>query len=125
MYVAIAKTILFSSTFGMGVILVKKIPILASLPEQAKEPFSLKTLFLCIEEKIKNLHFVKSFSLEKFLQKLLLKFKFLALKTDKLTSKWIITLHSRSIQRKNNLSDDYWIQIKKKKGLKSKKITVK
>ncbi|MCK4781312.1 hypothetical protein KAS79_00065 [Candidatus Parcubacteria bacterium] len=125
MYEAIAKIILFSSTFGMGIILVKKIPILASLPEQTEKPFSLKILFLDTEEKIKNFHFVKSFSLEKFLQKLLLKFKFLALKTDELTSKWIITLHSRSIKRKNNLSDDYWIKIKKKKGLKGKKITVK
>ena len=125
MYAAIAKIILFSSTFGMGIILVKKIPILVSLPEQTKEDFSLKILFLGIKEKIKNFDFVKSFSLEKFLQKLLLRFKFLALKTDNLTSKWIVALRSRSIQRKNNLSDDYWAKVKKKKHLNAKKIKVK
>jgi len=126
MYELIAKLTLIGSTCGMGLILFRKIPALVLLPEYPEEPFSLKGLPFEFKEKIKDLGFVKSFSSEKFLQKLLLKFKFLALKTDKLTSKWIITLRSRSIERKNNLSNNYWDEVKKERSTKKeKKIIVK
>ncbi len=125
MYEFIAKIILFGSTCGMAIILFRKIPVLAELPEKPEQPLSIKNSFFDLEEKIK-VSFIKSLSFEKLLQKLLLRFKFLALKTDKLTSKWIASLRSRSIKKRNNLTDGYWEKIKKERSTKKeKKIIVK
>jgi len=107
----IASLILFSSLIGMGVILFRKIPILAGLPETSTK-FNLKEKALKIKEKIKNLVPFEDFSNEMFLQKVLSKIRILTLKTESKTANWLESLRQRSIRKKNNVSDNYWQELK-------------
>jgi len=108
----IAITILIFSLIGIGVILFRKIPVLAELPEipsqirLKKERF----LFLRIKTKIKELPILKSFSGEIFLQKLLSRIRILTLKVDIKTFNWLKKLREKSQQKKE---DNYWEEIKK------------
>jgi len=92
---------------GMGVIIVRKIPVLTELSPQEIEPSSLKKL----GKKIKDREILKSFSKGILLQKILSKVRILTLKTDNKTSTWLMKLRQKSAKKKNNFSDDYWEKV--------------
>ena len=101
--------ILFGSLLGMGVVIWRKIPVLVELPEIA--PKKEEKLFEKAKKKINEISFVKSFSSEIFLQKLLSRVRILTLKTDNKTSSWLQKLREKS--QKKKLNDNYWEEIKK------------
>ncbi len=105
-----ATIIFFIGFIGMSIIIIKKIPVLVELPEtEIKRP----RIFGRLRHKIKNNGTVKSFSSkELLLQKVLSKFRILALKTDKKTSNLLVKLRQKSIENKKKFSEDYWKRIK-------------
>lgn len=117
----IATIILIGSIFGMGVILFRKIPLLLTLPEVAKEK---ESLVLKLKRKFKELNPFKNFSSEIFLQKVLTKIRILALKTDTKTFNWLQKLRE-GYQKKIEERDNYWgkikMAIKEKKSKKEEK----
>ena len=110
MIVLIVTIILFCSFVGMGVILFRKIPVLAELPE-VPGGFSLKIKILEIKEKIKNSKYFRLPSSEIFLQRVLSKIKILTLKIEKKTSFWLQRSRDKSKKKKEN--DKYWQKLKK------------
>lgn len=111
-YEIVAIITLFGSLIGIGIILIRKIPILEELPEVSTE-FNLKEFFSNIEERIKISSRLKTFSFEIFLQKILCRIKVLTLKTENKTSYWIQKLRERSQKKKEKANDNYWQEIKK------------
>lgn len=108
----IAGIILFSSLLGMGVIILRKIPVLVNLLEVLPQREKGK-LFLRLKTKIKETPGFKSFSYEIFLQKLLSRIRILTLKTDNKTSGWLQRLREKSKKNKFQENDNYWEEIKK------------
>jgi len=104
-----AIIILFSSLLGMCLIVFRKIPALAELPE-IPGGFDLKIKILQIKEKIKNFKYFKPLSLEILLQKILSKIRILSLKAEKKTSLWLQKLREKSTKKKEN--DKYWQELK-------------
>jgi hypothetical protein len=111
----IAAIILFISFFGILVILFRKIPVLVNLPI-SEQIISQEPLFLRLKNKIKNFPFLKSWSFENFLQKLLSKIRILTLKTENKTANWLQKLRERSQKKKEIENDKYWEEIKKIKN---------
>lgn len=112
MIVLIATTILFISLMGIGVILVRKIPVLVELvPEEIEKTGTLRKL----KHKISRNETLKSFSSEILLQKMLSKIKILTSKTDSKTSTWLEKSRRRSLEKRNDFADDYWEKIKREK----------
>ena len=106
----IATIILIYSLFGIGVIVLKKVPILLTLPENLpqKESFISK-----VKERLKRANSFRNFSYEIFLQKILTKIRILSLKVDHHTFNWIQKLREQSKERNLKRIDDYWEKIKK------------
>jgi len=103
---------------GMTTILFRKMPVLAELPVQE----STKTNFLkSTLEKIKHVFRLKNgnsgetISKEVLLQKILSKIRILTLKIENKISDWLGKLRQKSLQKKNNFSDDYWQKLKDEK----------
>ncbi len=109
MLVIIASIVFVLSLTGIGIILLRKIPLLLQLPETAAAPFNWKEFLL----RIKNSSPLKDFSFEMFLQKILSRIRVLTLKTDSKTSNWLQRLRARSQQKKFEENDKYWEDIKK------------
>ena len=110
----IAAIILLLSVIGIAVIVFRKIPVLAEFPEIAGESL-LRNFWQKLKEKIKNLPFLKSFSSEIFIQKILSKIRVLTLKIEHKTGNLLQKLREKS-QKKNNLKkDNYWQGLKKPK----------
>jgi len=107
----IAIVILIGSIFGMGVILVRKIPILRTLPIERKLP--RENLFSKLKNKIIILNPLKSFSTEIFLQKVLSKIRILTLKIESKTANWLAKLREKSKKKKKLENDNYWEEFKK------------
>ena len=118
------------SIFCIGVIVARKIPALADLPEnlQGKE----ETIGLKLKLKIKEWPSVKNFSYELFLRKFISKIRILSLKTENQTFNWLQKLKERSkskisfpsssacwqtqeTKNKKLEEDGYWEEIKKNK----------
>ena len=112
-YEIAAIIILLSSLTGMLVILFRKIPVLAELPEIPAKKINWRDTLLKLKEKIKILNPFKSFSYEIFLQKLLSKIRILSLKSENKTSSWLQKLRARSLKNKLKKNDNYWQKIKK------------
>lgn len=106
-----AIVILVIGLIGMGVIIVRKIPVLAELSAQEIGPSSLRNL----KKKIRDGRTFKSFSKEILLQKMLSKIRILTLKTENKTGTWLEKLRQKSGKKKSNFSDDYWKKIRKGK----------
>jgi len=120
-YELIATVIFLGSIFGMGVILFRKIPVLAELTLEITE--EKEGIFSRLKGKIKNLFPLKSSSPEIFLQRILSKIRILALKTENKTSTILERLRTRKMEEKENENDNYWEELKKstnQKGRKSK-----
>lgn len=109
----IATIILVGSLLGMAVILFRKIPALAELPEVSAERFNWKGTFLGLKEKLKILNPFKSFSSEIFLQKILSKIRILTLRTENKTANWLQKLREKALKKKNLENDNYWEELKK------------
>ena len=104
-------TTLFVGLIGMGVIVVRKIPVLAELSPQETRSSSLKGL----KKKIQNNKALKKFFGELLLQKVLSKVKVLTLKTESRTSSWLINSRRRSFKKRGKFTGDYWKEVRKKK----------
>lgn len=103
---------LFIGLIGMGVILIRKIPVLTKLsPQEIAGP----GIFQKLKDKVKNNGALKTFSGEVLLVKILSKIRVLTLKTEDKTSDWLGKLHQKSLKKKKNFSDGYWQKLKKKK----------
>ena len=105
----IAGAILFVSLAGIGVIILRKIPLLLELPETVPSHFSWREFF----KKIRSAIPLKVIPSEIFLQKILSKFRVLTLKTDSKTSSWLQKLRERAKKKKFSEEDNYWKEIKK------------
>lgn len=108
----IAQIVLIGSLIGMGVILFRKIPQIAELPETPAE-FNLKENLLKLKEKIKIFRYFRLPPYEILLQKVLSKVRILSLKTDNKTSSWLQKLREKSQKKKFNENDNYWEELKK------------
>ena len=108
----IAGIILFGSLLGMGVIILRKIPVLVNLPEVLPQ-IEKEKLFLRLKTKIKEIPGFKSFSYEIFLQKLLSRIRILSLKSENKTGSWLQRLREKSKKNKFQENDNYWEEIKK------------
>lgn len=106
----IIKIIFFTSLIGMLVIFYRKAPLLANLPKTTPVFETKRKVLTDLLEKAKNLPFLKDFSFEMALQKILSRFRVFTLKTENKTSHWLEALRARA--KKNNLEekkdDNYW-----------------
>jgi len=112
MAVLIFTIILSISLIGILVILFRKIPILVSLSSETE--ISQPNFLLRTKNRI--LIRLKSFPLNNFLQKILLRFKIVTLKTENKTSVWIEKLRQKAKKEEKesqDISDNYWEQLKK------------
>ncbi len=116
----IAVLILFGSLLGVGIIVFRKIPILVTLPKTSKKS-SAGSLFLKFKKTIQNISFLRSFSFEVFLQKILSKIRILTLRIENKTGNWLQLLRERTQKRKNQENDDYWKKLKKIANQKTKR----
>ena len=99
---------------GMIIILRRKVPLLMELSERG-EKVEVRELVLKAVKRITESERVKAFSPDKTLHKALSKTRILALKTENKTGSWLEQIRARSREKKENLSDDYWKQLKKRK----------
>ena len=106
---AIFSVILFLSLVGMGVIIRKRIPDIALLPETAPVSFDWNKALT----KMKNTSPLKRVSLEMLLQKMLSKTRVLILKTDNKTSNWLQRLREKSQKNKFGDDDTYWKDVRR------------
>jgi hypothetical protein len=106
----IAIIILFSGFIGIGIILFRKIPVLAQLPE-VPTSFDFKTKIQKIAEKIKNSKYLKTPPFEILLQKVLSKVRILTFKIENKTGSLLQKLREKSEKKKEN--DQYWRKLKK------------
>jgi len=120
----IATIILAISFLGILVILFRKIPVLVELPEITKEA-QKERFFLKLKDKIQNISFIKSFSAEIFLQKILSKIRILTLKTENKTASWLQKLRERAKRKKTKENDNYWRELKKSTNQKGRKPKLK
>src|SRR3989344_3231487 len=105
-------SLLIFSLLGMGVILFRKFPLLAKLPEI---PISKKSLTTTIKERVKKLPGADKFDYEMYLQKLLSKIRILTLKTESTTESWLAKLRQKAIRKNGRNGDGYWEELKKTK----------
>ena len=106
----IATIILFGGLVGMAVILFRKIPVLAQLPEISPIP-GFNARIRKILEKIKITKHFKLPPFEIFLQKILSKIKILTLKIETKTESWLRKLREKTQKKKEN--EKYWQELKK------------
>lgn len=82
--------------------IIRKLPVLKKLPVEE----STGQDFLCrLKQRIKENNFVKNFSWQKVLEKILAR-------TEKQTNCWLKKLKKRSATQANYSSDDYWQELK-------------
>ena len=106
----IALIILFGSLIGMGIIILRKIPAVAELPEISSE--HKQNLFSRLKNKITNIHFVKEFNFLLFLQKILSRIMVLTLKIENKVASWLQKLREKSQKQKIFEDDNYWKRLK-------------
>ncbi|MDP2926955.1 MAG: hypothetical protein Q8N65_02375 [bacterium] len=117
----IAKIVLVGSLIGMLVIFFRKVPLLADMPKTTsvfeKRGNAWLILFRKLKEKLKNLPFLKDFSSEIFLQKILSSFRVFALRLENKTAQWLEILRKRSRENKTpeKKDDKYWEALEEKK----------
>jgi hypothetical protein len=106
----IALIILIGSLIGMVVIIWRKLPILAELPEEVKN--SRENLFFWLKNKIVSRSFIKDFNFPLFLQKILSKIWVFVLKIENKVASWLQKLREKSQKQKNFEDDKYWQKLK-------------
>jgi len=108
----ILAAILSVSLVGLSVILFKKIPVLAKLPETSKsrEPLSVR-----LRKQVQTLPGSETLDYELHLQKLLSRIRVLTMKTEQKTGSWLEKLRKKNSQKINHKKDRYWEELKKAK----------
>lgn len=109
MLTIVATLTFFSSFVGILIFVYRKIPVLLTLsPPKKKEKFifSLKKIIF-------RLNPFKNFSLDIFLQKILVKTRILSLKIDHKTFDLLRRIREKNKKMKERPEDDYWEKIKK------------
>ncbi|MEA3344613.1 MAG: hypothetical protein U9Q16_02970 [Patescibacteria group bacterium] len=102
-----AVIILFASLTGMGLIIIRKIPILTELSPQEIELNPIKRF----RNRIKGKKTSKFFSKDIILQKTLSKIRILTLKTDNKTDSLLMKLRQKTRKDRNDFSDGYWNKV--------------
>ncbi len=103
----IATLTLFGSLFGIIVILIRKVPVLAELSiQESRKKTKKKT--------DNNNKLIGEASIEILLQKLLSRIRITTLKIENKTSNWLSKLRQKSLEKKN-FSDNYWQKLIKRK----------
>lgn len=97
--------ILLISLVGIGIMLHIKVPVLVRL--KIREKSSLK------QNRREGIS--KFFSIDRFLHRILSKFRVLTLRTENKTSTLLTKLRQKSIKEKTKFSDDYWKKLKRRK----------
>ena len=107
----ILTILLFVGLGGILLIVLRKIPVLASLPEDALpgEPLAAR-----LRRQVGNLPGSDVFDYEVHLQKVLSRVRILTLRTEQKTGTWLEKLRQKSNQKKNH-KDNYWEELKKAK----------
>lgn len=114
-----ALVTLLGSLVGMGVIIWRKIPVLAELPEEAQAP--RENLFLRLKNKVAGISVIKNFNSLAFLQKILSKIRVLTLKIENKIADWLQKLREKSQKKKNFENDKYWQELKNSTPKENKK----
>ena len=107
------QILLILSSLAMLGLVFKKLPVLAGLPIVQKKKFVWQPVFLKLKEKIKSLPFLKNFSFEMFLQKVLSRIRVLTMKTENKTFTWLSQLRKRAQKNYDKENDTYWEEVKK------------
>ena len=119
----IAKIILGLSAAVIGIILIRKIPLLKEVSFQQIEISEEKNIFSKTKDKFLGF---KIFSCpEIFLQKILSKTRIFAMRFEKRVEDQLKNLRQKEKEKNNMGKDDYWDEIKKKKEEESQKILKK
>jgi len=116
----IAQIILGTSLTGIGVILVRKIPLLKEMDFHQIEVLDEKNVFLKLKDKILSLKIFSS--PEIFLQKFLSKIRVFTLRFEKKVEDQLKDLREKAKEKNNLEKDNYWDEVKKKKEEENKKI---
>jgi hypothetical protein len=106
------EIVFIGSSIGLGGIVLRKIPELISLPDVVPEP-ETESFVAEVRARIGQIGFLKKFSPEILLQKILTKIRILSLKTDNKTSDLIQKLNDNSQKKKIKQDDNYWKKVKK------------
>ncbi len=112
------QIILILSSLAILGLVFRKLPVLAGLPQASEKGFDLKPILLKAGEKIKALPFLKNFSFEMLLQKVLSRVRVLTMKTENKTFTWLSQLRKRAQDNYNKKDDNYWEELKKIKNKK-------
>jgi adenylate kinase family enzyme len=113
----LAKIAFFASLIAMLVIFYRKAGLLANLPKTTPVFEARKKILPDLLEKAKDLPFLKDFSFEMALQKILSRFRVFALKIENKTSRWLEALRAKAQREKTQGkdSDKYWENLGEKK----------
>jgi MinD-like ATPase involved in chromosome partitioning or flagellar assembly len=103
---SIVIVIFFGGLLGIVVILIRKIPVLVSLPVRKKK--TKESSFPKIKEKIIALNPLKYIPSEIFLQKVLSKVRVLTIKLENKTAIWLKQLREKAKRKKEIENDKYW-----------------
>ena len=108
----IATIILISSLAGMGIILSSKVLVLKELPRVQTQNFS-ESFFKTTKNEIKKI-FLKFFSFDLLLQKILSRFRILTLRAENKSFIWLQKLREKKKREKNKEKEDnnYWQNVK-------------
>jgi hypothetical protein len=106
------QILLILSSLAILGLVFKKLPILAGLPPAVEKGFELKPILLKLAGRIKTLPFLKNFSFEMLLQKVLSKIRVLTMRTENKTFTWLLQLRKRAQKNHNKENDTYWEELK-------------
>lgn len=115
----IAIMILLGSVVGMGLIVYRKMPVLAELPEAIEKPG--EHFWLRLRNKITKPFIFKPFSFETFLQKILSKIRILTMRIENKVGNSLQKLREDS-QKKKLGNDNYWQELKKSTDKENRKL---
>ena len=114
----IASILLFVSFFGLLFVIAPKLHQLSALPSKSS---SFKDLAKQLKTKVEQSQVVKPlFAPELLLQKLLSKLRIYSIKAENKSGKWLEELRKKSQEKRQQFSEDYWKQLKKKRSKEGK-----
>lgn len=112
----VAKIILSASLMGIGIIVFRKIPILAQLSEdEVQETVFVGNILNLVKTRVVR---IKTFHLNILLQKVLSKIKVLTLVVERKTEDKLRRLREEVKRKKEIINDNYWEELKKAKNTK-------
>lgn len=100
--------------FGVGLILFKKVQIIAGMPEAELSKISLVSTFKDeVRKGLRKIPGAEKFDYELYLQKMLSKVRVITLKAEGKTENWLERLRKR--RNGHNHDSSYWEELKKAK----------